>query len=187
MTRKEDGTQADGTGKPANGKKKPATKSFGMWGIGSGGAKKKTLDTAAIAALKKKVSGQEAPAKSVGAKQLITVVENQDFVGENIQVTRQLEVGSKEHEDWLKKNKKTGIDAVLAAIGPKKQITTLNKSDIDWQQFKAEAKITDELEQHKRNGGFLEKQDFIARTEENWLKKDQAENRKRLGVNVDDE
>ena len=44
-----------------------------------------------------------------------------------------------------------------------------------------------ETTQHKRNGGFLEKQDFIARTEENWLKKDQAENRKRLGVNVDDE
>ena len=52
----------------------------------------------------------------------MTVIDNQDFVGENIKVKKTMVVGSKEHQDYLKRNQKTGLDAVLAAIGPKKQV-----------------------------------------------------------------
>jgi len=163
-------------------KKEDASKSsLAMLGLLGPPKKKaaKTLDAASIAALRKKASEEEAPKQKVPS---ITVMEEQDFAGEKVMVEKVMVVGSKDHEEWKKKQQKTGIDAVLAAIGPKKMCTTLNKSDIDWQQFKAEAKITDELETHKKSGGFLEKQEFIARTEERWFKKDQAENRKRLGV-----
>ena len=192
--------QADSAPKPkkkkvagaaATGKKDAKAKSsMGGWGMPRKETKP-TLDAAAIAALKRKVSGEEQEEerkkKEAEGPQTVTVYDDQDYVGENIKVKKTMVVGSKEHREWQRRQQKTGIDAVLAAIGPKKQMTTLNKSDIDWQHFKNEAKITDELEQHKRNGGFIEKQDFIARTEDRWLKQDQAENRKRLGVVTDDQ
>jgi len=178
-----------GEGKSKDSKPKASSGGGGGWGVAKS-EPKKTLDADAIAALKRKLSGEDQEEarrqKAMEGVQTVTVYDDQDFVGENIKVKKTMVVGSKEHREWKSRQQTTGIDAVLAAIGSKKQVTTLNKSDIDWQKFKSQAKITDELEQHKRNGGFIEKQDFIARTEDNWLKADQAANRKRLGVITDE-
>jgi len=72
-----------------------------------------------------------------------------DFAGEKIEVTKTIEVGSKEEKELQKATpkKKTGnLEDILASIGNKpKKMSTLEKSKMDWDNFKGKEGITDDL------------------------------------------
>eukprot|EP01126_Amoeba_proteus_P043091 TRINITY_DN4707_c0_g1_i12.p1 TRINITY_DN4707_c0_g1~~TRINITY_DN4707_c0_g1_i12.p1 ORF type:complete len:263 (+),score=67.95 TRINITY_DN4707_c0_g1_i12:76-789(+) len=62
--------------------------------------------------------------------------------------------------------RKRGADVVslLGTSKGKKKISTLQKSSLDWQNFKSKNNLDDELEQQTKDG-FLERQAFLARSD----------------------
>lgn len=59
-----------------------------------------------------------------------------------------------------------GIGSVLSQLGKKPKISTLEKSKLDWDRFKKEENIEEELATHnKGKDGYLERQDFLQRAD----------------------
>ncbi|XP_011868516.1 PREDICTED: craniofacial development protein 1 [Vollenhovia emeryi] len=59
-----------------------------------------------------------------------------------------------------------GISSVLGQIGKKAKISTLEKSKLDWDSFKKQENIEEELNTHnKGKDGYLERQDFLQRAD----------------------
>ncbi|KYM79869.1 Craniofacial development protein 1 [Atta colombica] len=59
-----------------------------------------------------------------------------------------------------------GISSVLGQIGKKAKISTLEKSKLDWDNFKKQENIEEELNTHnKGKDGYLERQDFLQRAD----------------------
>ncbi|XP_051165806.1 craniofacial development protein 1 [Leptopilina boulardi] len=59
-----------------------------------------------------------------------------------------------------------GISAVLGRLEKKTKINTLEKSKMDWDNFKKQENIEDEINTHNRGKeGYLEKQDFLQRAD----------------------
>lgn len=119
---------------------------------------------------------EETPAKSNKVK--ITKVF--EFAGEEVRVEREVDANSAEAEVALgnsssesvkETNKGTkrpgGFSSILGMIDKKKQkLTTLEKTKLDWNNFKAVEGIDEELESHKKSkDGYLEKQDFLERAD----------------------
>ncbi|XP_036417613.1 craniofacial development protein 1 isoform X2 [Colossoma macropomum] len=107
----------------------------------------------------------------------ITITKVFDFAGEEVRVTKEVDANSREAKSFLKKEEKVeemqeqqslsiapssltpgpsakrpaGMGSVLNRIGAKKQkMSTLEKSKLDWDAFKTEEGITDELAIHNR-------------------------------------
>jgi hypothetical protein len=60
----------------------------------------------------------------------------------------------------------SGISGILSHLGKKPKITTLEKSKLDWDKFKKEENLEEELRTHnKGRDGYLEKQDFLQRAD----------------------
>lgn len=80
----------------------------------------------------------------------------------------------------VRKRPRQSLEAMAAAIDAGKKITTLekvslqmglhqltNQSQMDWNShMSTETKLADEVAQHRRSGGFLEKQAFLDRVGE---------------------
>mmetsp|Transcript_37238 Transcript_37238/g.60306 ORF Transcript_37238/g.60306 Transcript_37238/m.60306 type:complete len:279 (+) Transcript_37238:88-924(+) len=78
----------------------------------------------------------------------------------------------------LKANGGSSLDKLVAGLSQKKTISTLEKSRMDWSSFKSNEGIEDELKQYTKNG-YLDKQDFLKRTEYRvWEKEREAKRRK---------
>lgn len=59
-----------------------------------------------------------------------------------------------------------GISSVLGQIGKKAKISTLEKSKLDWDNFKKQENIEEEINTHnKGKDGYLERQDFLQRAD----------------------
>lgn len=59
-----------------------------------------------------------------------------------------------------------GISSVLGQLGKKAKISTLEKSKLDWNNFKKEENIDEEINTHNRGkDGYLERQDFLQRAD----------------------
>lgn len=59
-----------------------------------------------------------------------------------------------------------GIGSVLSQLGKKAKVSTLEKSKLDWEKFKKEEKIDDELKAYnKGRDGYLDRQDFLQRAD----------------------
>lgn len=59
-----------------------------------------------------------------------------------------------------------GLSSVLGQLGKKAKISTLEKSKLDWDTFKKEEKIDEEINTHNRGkDGYLERQDFLQRAD----------------------
>jgi hypothetical protein len=56
----------------------------------------------------------------------------------------------------------SGIDKVLASMDAPKKVSTIEKTSIDWDKFKEEEGIEDELAQYTKDG-YVEKQEFLQR------------------------
>lgn len=60
----------------------------------------------------------------------------------------------------------SGISSVLGQIGKKTKISTLEKSKLDWDNYKKQENIEEELNTHnKGKDGYLERQDFLQRAD----------------------
>lgn len=59
-----------------------------------------------------------------------------------------------------------GISSVLGQIGKKAKISTLEKSKLDWDNYKKQENIEEEITTHNRGkDGYLERQDFLQRAD----------------------
>uniref|UniRef100_F6YEJ8 Craniofacial development protein 1 n=1 Tax=Monodelphis domestica TaxID=13616 RepID=F6YEJ8_MONDO len=108
-----------------------------------------------------------------------------DFAGEEVRVTKEVDVASKEAKSFFKQNEKekpqtsvptapsalptgsglkrpSGMSNLLGKIGAKKQkLSTLEKSKLDWESFKEEEGIGEELAIHNRGKeGYIESPPF---------------------------
>ncbi|XP_002711731.1 craniofacial development protein 1 isoform X1 [Oryctolagus cuniculus] len=113
-----------------------------------------------------------------------------DFAGEEVRVTKEVDATSKEAKSFLKLNEKekpqanapsaalslaagsglkrsSGMSSLLGKIGAKKQkMSTLEKSKLDWESFKEEEGIGEELAIHNRGKeGYIERKAFLDRVD----------------------
>ncbi|XP_022618731.1 craniofacial development protein 1 [Seriola dumerili] len=124
----------------------------------------------------------------------VTITKVFDFAGEEVRVSQQVSADSREAKSFLKsqntKQEKTedeerssppiepplpgpsakrpaGVSGVLSRIGGKKQkMSTLEKSKMDWDAFKSEEGITEELAIHNRGReGYVERKNFLERVD----------------------
>ncbi|XP_032086409.1 craniofacial development protein 1 [Thamnophis elegans] len=114
----------------------------------------------------------------------ITVTKVFDFAGEEVRVTKEVDAASKEAQLFRKQQepqvatqtspatvsgvkRPSGINSLLGKIGSKKQkMSTLEKSKLDWETFKEEEGIGDELAIHNRGkDGYLERRAFLERVD----------------------
>ncbi|XP_025022422.1 craniofacial development protein 1 [Python bivittatus] len=114
----------------------------------------------------------------------ITVTKVFDFAGEEVRVTKEVDAASKEAQRFLKQQepkiatqtchptvsgvkRPSSMNSLLGKIGAKKQkMSTLEKSKLDWENFKEEEGISDELAIHNRGReGYLERRAFLERVD----------------------
>eukprot|EP00697_Spironema_sp_BW2_P004880 gnl/Spiro4/16598_TR8935_c0_g1_i1.p1 gnl/Spiro4/16598_TR8935_c0_g1~~gnl/Spiro4/16598_TR8935_c0_g1_i1.p1 ORF type:complete len:276 (+),score=84.87 gnl/Spiro4/16598_TR8935_c0_g1_i1:32-829(+) len=107
----------------------------------------------------------------------ITVTKTMDFAGEAIVVTKQVSTNSKEGKLALQQQQanppdqpKSRLRNILEEM-KREKISTIDKTKLDWDKFKAREGISAELDEHKKDG-YLERQAFLARvsqrTDENY-------------------
>jgi hypothetical protein len=103
---------------------------------------------------------------TVAKKATVQVEQKVDFAGKQVKITKDVEVGSKEHEAIQKKKGKGNLDDLVARLtGKQKSITTLTKTEHDWGSFKKEHNLEDELSTYRKNG-YLEKMKFLKKTDD---------------------
>lgn len=113
-------------------------------------------------------------------KETVTVTKVYDFAGEEVKVIKEIAANSNEAKALprkvpatdttplgrLKRSGGGGIHSVLGKLGKKQKLSTLEKSKLDWQNFKEEKGIHEELNSYKKGkDGYLEKQSFLERTD----------------------
>uniref|UniRef100_A0A670K4H5 Craniofacial development protein 1 n=1 Tax=Podarcis muralis TaxID=64176 RepID=A0A670K4H5_PODMU len=125
---------------------------------------------------------QEVVERSEKSKVAITKVF--DFAGEEVRVTKEVDATSEEARFFLKQQEQktvvpaslptvsgvkrpSGMNSLLGKIGTKKQkLSTLEKSKLDWETFKEEEGIGEELAIHNRGkDGYLERKAFLERVD----------------------
>ncbi|KAF7215147.1 craniofacial development protein 1 [Nothobranchius furzeri] len=134
----------------------------------------------------------------------ITITKVFDFAGEEVRVHKEVSADSKEARSFLKsqnsqqdetKNgensslcppslpgpscsakRSAGMSSILGRIGGKKQkMSTLEKSKMDWDAFKYEEGITDELAIHNRGKeGYVERKNFLERVDHRQFEREKA-------------
>ncbi|XP_048371672.1 craniofacial development protein 1 [Sphaerodactylus townsendi] len=117
-------------------------------------------------------------------KPKVAITEVFDFAGEEVRITKEVDASSKEAQDFLKKQdqktvtpvshptssgvkRPSGINSLLGKLGTKKQkLSTLEKSKLDWEHFKQQEGIGEELATHNRGKeGYLERKAFLERVD----------------------
>lgn len=87
-----------------------------------------------------------------------------EFAGEEVKVER--EVSAKSTEVVGRGAKRCGISSVLGQLGKRAKISTLEKSKLDWDNYKKQENLEEEISNHNRGkGGYLERQDFLQRAD----------------------
>uniref|UniRef100_A0A096LWE6 Craniofacial development protein 1 n=1 Tax=Poecilia formosa TaxID=48698 RepID=A0A096LWE6_POEFO len=122
----------------------------------------------------------------------VTITKVFDFAGEEVRVDKEVSADSREAKSYLKSQsahqeqdeetssshtqsslpgpsakRPAGMSSILNRIGGKKQkMSTLEKSKMDWDAFKSEEGITEELAIHNRGReGFVERKNFLERVD----------------------
>ncbi|XP_069649886.1 craniofacial development protein 1 isoform X2 [Haliaeetus albicilla] len=130
---------------------------------------------------------QEKPKESEKPKDSgkVTITKVFDFAGEEVRVTKEVDSTSKEAKSFLRQQEKwqsaapaslptvsgvrrpSGMSTLLGKIGSKKQkMSTLEKSKLDWENFKEEEGIVEELAIHNRGkDGYIERKAFLERVD----------------------
>ncbi|CAH1129349.1 unnamed protein product [Ceutorhynchus assimilis] len=95
-----------------------------------------------------------------------------EFAGEEVKVEKEVDPNSAEARLLSKAPVKkkaanlNGLGNVLNQLGKKQKISTLEKTKLDWEKFKKDENIIEELEIHnKGKDGYLDKQDFLQRAD----------------------
>ncbi|EFA00183.1 craniofacial development protein 1 [Tribolium castaneum] len=95
------------------------------------------------------------------------------FAGEEVKVEKEVakdsidaRLSNKSSEPGKPVKSKGGLSGILSQLGKKTKISTLEKSKLDWDQFKKEENLQEELQNHnKGKDGYLERQDFLQRAD----------------------
>ncbi|KAK9882377.1 hypothetical protein WA026_020899 [Henosepilachna vigintioctopunctata] len=106
----------------------------------------------------------------------VKITEIFEFAGEEVKVEKEVSRDSAEarllgnpHSCTTKVRKGaslSGIGNVLSQLGKKKKITTLEKTKLDWDKFKKDECLEEEISAHnKGKDGYLERQDFLQRAD----------------------
>ncbi|XP_040266204.1 craniofacial development protein 1 isoform X2 [Bufo bufo] len=120
----------------------------------------------------------------------LTITKVFDFAGEEVRVTKEVDCSSREAKEFIKQQEKgqleqslppsrtvaaassgvkrpAGIGSILGTLGSKKQkMSTLEKSKLDWESFKDQEGIVDELAHHNRGkDGYIERKAFLERVD----------------------
>lgn len=99
-----------------------------------------------------------------------TITELFEFAGEAVPVEKEVPVDEPPPKciptTSAPRRSAGGLSSVLGQIGKKNKLSILEKSKLDWNSFKKEEGIEADLQTHnKGKDGFLEKQDFLQRTD----------------------
>ncbi|XP_029985833.1 craniofacial development protein 1 isoform X2 [Sphaeramia orbicularis] len=120
----------------------------------------------------------------------VTITKVFDFAGEEVRMNKEVSSDSREAKSFLKSQihqqkedeehsthsprplpgpskRPVGVSGVLSHIGGKKQkMSTLEKSKMDWDAFKTEEGISEELAIHNRGrDGYVERKNFLERVD----------------------
>lgn len=125
----------------------------------------------------------------------VTITKVFDFAGEEVRVNKEVAADSREAKSFLKSQssaqestetedqsssvdlpfspasssvkRPAGLSGILGRIGGKKQkMSTLEKSKVDWDAFKSEEGISEELAIHNRGReGYVERKNFLERVD----------------------
>ncbi|MBN3281918.1 CFDP1 protein, partial [Polyodon spathula] len=152
-----------------------------------------SLATGASPGRSSKSQGETKEAEKPKESSKVTITKVFDFAGEEVRVTKEVDATSKEAKFFLKKQqgeemeqqspprpeslavptassggkRPAGIGSILNRIGGKKQkMSTLEKSKLDWDSFKNEEGIGEELATHNRGKeGYVERKAFLERVD----------------------
>lgn len=171
--------------------KRPEKKPVASTGLGTlSSSIGKTTPNKGAATETKTVVEATKPSPATSQKSTITVTKVYDFAGESVKVTKEIDVNSKEGKAELKKQNcqedepqadekpvKTtplgikrpggGLGGVLEKINKKPKLGTLEKSKLDWEDFKEKEGIDEELKIHNRGKqSYIERMNFLSRTDQ---------------------
>ncbi|KAJ0253854.1 hypothetical protein HA466_0114640 [Hirschfeldia incana] len=124
----------------------------------------KSIAAAALAA----VRNAAATAAAASSRGKVEITEVKDFAGQEIEVKRLVEAGSKEASSSSSSAASTsGVDAVLEQIKKKQKLSVLDKTKKDWGEYKEENKgVEDELDKYKKSSDqYLDKVSFLERAD----------------------
>ncbi|KAG2316517.1 hypothetical protein Bca4012_067385 [Brassica carinata] len=127
------------------------------------GEEAKRIAAAALAA----VRNATATAAAASNRGKIEITEVKDFAGQEIEVKRLVEAGSKEASSSSSAMATSGVDAVLEQIKKKQKLSVLDKTKKDWGEYKEENKgVEDELDKYKKSSDkYLDKVSFLERAD----------------------
>lgn len=84
------------------------------------------------------------------------------FAGEKVEVEKQVPVSTGPGRG----RKRGGLSGILGGLGKQPKLSILEKSKLDWNQFKRAEGLEEQLSTfNKGKDGYLEKQDFLQRTD----------------------
>ncbi|KAF8105555.1 hypothetical protein N665_0157s0129 [Sinapis alba] len=131
----------------------------------------KSIAAAALAA----VRNATATAAAASSRGKVEITEVKDFAGQEIEVKRLVEAGSKEALERGDKASSSSsaagtpsaVDAVLEQIKKKQKLSVLDKTKKDWGEYKDENKgVEDELDKYKKSSDqYLDKVSFLERAD----------------------
>lgn len=119
-----------------------------------------------------KVDDEEATPKAK-APEKVKITEVFQFAGEEVKIEKEVSVESTistgPNETKVPKAtepRRSGISSMLSKIGKKNKLSTLEKSKLDWNNFKKEENLEEEIVNFNRGkDGYLERQDFLQRAD----------------------
>ncbi|KAK8968747.1 hypothetical protein KSP40_PGU010670 [Platanthera guangdongensis] len=111
-----------------------------------------------------------ASATAIAGKLEVGIKEVRDFAGHEIEVRKLVDANSREAVDKAKaggSGQASALDIVLDQIKKKPKLSVLDKSKMDWGEFKEEHKgMEDELDAYKKSSNqYLDKVSFLQRTD----------------------
>lgn len=126
------------------------------------------------------IKEKDAKTKRPTADSTVQITKVYDFAGEEVRVTKEVGKDSKEAKTvsaaspGLAKMKRSGgLQGILGKMNKKPKLSTLEKSKLDWNTFKDEQGISDDLKcYNKGKNGYLEKKMFLERTDNRQFEKE---------------
>ena len=112
-----------------------------------------------------------AAAKAAKSMEKVTVKEVVKFANQVTEITRTVEAGteaanSRNNNDEInnKNNKVNALDMIIDGLKGPNTVSTVEKTSFDWENYKNEHGITEDVEKYTKNG-YLTKQDFLNRVD----------------------
>ena len=138
-------------------------------GQGQGENEKKAFAAEAMRTMKEAAKFGFKSSGSKGGR--VLVKETRNFAGKDVEVVREVDagtkMGAKAIEKSKQKEKKHGLDYVLQLLDRNRKLNIIDKSKLDWKEYKREHKqVQEELNNYTKGGErYTEKQEFLKRTE----------------------